>query len=91
MDIQMPEMDGFEAALRIREMRQARGQEALPVIAMTAHALKGDRERCLANGMTDYISKPVRPSELLRLLERYTCGRTPARATELQAGVLSQN
>ena len=87
MDIQMPEMDGFEAALRIREMRQARGQEALPVIAMTAHALKGDRERCLANGMTDYISKPVRPSELLRLLERYTGGRTPARATELRAVV----
>jgi CheY-like chemotaxis protein len=46
--------------------------EALPVIAMTAHALKGDRERCLKAGMIDYISKPVRPADLLDMIERYT-------------------
>ena len=65
MDIQMPEMDGFEATDEIRRW------SAVPVIAMTAHALKGDRERCLRRGMTDYISKPVRPAELLRVVEQY--------------------
>ena len=65
MDIQMPEMDGFQATTQIRQW------SSLPVIAMTAHALKGDRERCLSNGMTDYISKPVRPAELLRMVGRY--------------------
>ena len=72
MDIQMPEMDGFQAAARIRDARRANGQEPLPVIAMTAHALKGDRERCLGAGMTDYISKPVRPADLMEIVSRYT-------------------
>jgi CheY-like chemotaxis protein len=65
MDVQMPEMDGFEATARIREW------SSVPVIAMTAHALKGDRERCLSAGMTDYISKPVRPSDLLAVMQRF--------------------
>ncbi|HYI95962.1 MAG TPA: ATP-binding protein [Bryobacteraceae bacterium] len=71
MDIQMPEMDGFQAAARIRDARRANGQEPLPVIAMTAHALKGDRERCIAAGLTDYISKPVRPVDLMEIVSRY--------------------
>jgi two-component system, sensor histidine kinase and response regulator len=70
MDIQMPEMDGFQATTRIRDYRQAHGQSALPVIALTAHALKGDRERCLSAGMTDYLAKPVRPAALLEVVER---------------------
>ena len=62
----MPEMDGFEATAEIRAWQAREHKEPIPVIAMTAHALKGDRERCLDGGMTDYISKPVRPADLLR-------------------------
>jgi PAS domain S-box-containing protein len=71
MDIQMPEMDGFQATSKIRALQAAKGKGPIPVIAMTAHALKGDRERCLAGGMTDYISKPVRPADLLDLVARH--------------------
>jgi len=69
MDIQMPEVDGFEATARIRE-READG-EHLPIVAMTASAMVGDRERCLAAGMDDYISKPLRPDQLDAVLERW--------------------
>jgi CheY-like chemotaxis protein len=68
MDVSMPEMDGFEAAAAIRAKERANGLH-LPIIAMTAHAMKGDRERCLAAGMDGYISKPVQPKELLEALE----------------------
>ena len=68
MDVQMPEMDGFEATRRIRESEQATGRHT-PIAAMTAHAMAGDRERCLAAGMDDYISKPLDKAELLALLE----------------------
>jgi CheY-like chemotaxis protein len=71
MDIQMPEMDGFEAtkAIRERELRSANGNH-IPIVAMTAHALKGDQERCLAAGMDAYVSKPIRTSELFETIER---------------------
>ncbi len=73
MDIQMPEMDGIEAVRRIRE-REGKG-EHLPVVALTAHAMKGDRLHFLEKGMDDYISKPVDREKLYRVVARYSKGR----------------
>jgi signal transduction histidine kinase/CheY-like chemotaxis protein len=68
MDVQMPEMDGFEATAEIRRLDKASGKHTL-LVAMTAHAMKGDRERCLEAGMDGYLSKPLRPAELIEALE----------------------
>jgi PAS domain S-box-containing protein len=68
MDVQMPEMDGFEATRRIRKLEKAAGGH-IRIVAMTAHAMTGDRERCLAAGMDDYVSKPLRKEDLLRALD----------------------
>jgi CheY-like chemotaxis protein len=70
MDVQMPDMDGLEATAAIRKKEEG-GSTHLPIIAMTAHAMKGDRERCLAAGMDDYLSKPAHPRDLLNLLAKY--------------------
>jgi PAS domain S-box-containing protein len=70
MDVQMPEMDGLEATAAIREKEKGGGVHQ-SVIALTAHAMKGDRERCLAAGMDGYLSKPIRPQELDAILESY--------------------
>jgi CheY-like chemotaxis protein len=68
MDVQMPEMDGFETTAAIRASEQKSGRH-LPIIAMTAHAMEGDRERCIAAGMDSYLSKPLNAPELIELLE----------------------
>jgi PAS domain S-box-containing protein len=77
MDVQMPEMDGFEATAAIRSREAERGIH-VPVIAMTAHAMKGDRERCMQAGMDGYVAKPLRIEELLAVLNQVTLPRTSA-------------
>src|SRR5262249_24098992 len=69
MDVQMPVLGGFEATAVIREREKRTGRH-IPIIAMTAHALKGDRERCLEAGMDDYVAKPVRGVELFEAIQR---------------------
>src|SRR5260370_25804154 len=82
MDIQMPEREGIEATAAIREKENSSGKQQ-PVIALTAHAMKGDQERCLEAGMDDYLSKPIRPQELDDILEKYI-GRRMEAANEPQ-------
>jgi two-component system, sensor histidine kinase and response regulator len=92
MDVQMPEMGGFEATVRIRAREKETGKH-LPIIAMTAYAMKGDRERCLASGMDGYVSKPILAAELFRAIDQAltTAGQgLPLPANGLAAVVFDQ-
>lgn len=69
MDVEMPEMDGFEATAHIRVAERGSGRR-IPIVALTAHAMQGDRERCLRVGMDDYLSKPFQPDQLAAVIQR---------------------
>ena len=105
MDVQMPEMDGFEATRAIRNPQSAIPNRRIPIIAMTAHAMQGDRERCLEAGMNDYIAKPVSSRVLAEVLDKWLPRETetpteqasrkpenaaPVSAQELQAPVFDK-
>jgi CheY-like chemotaxis protein len=71
MDVQMPEMDGIAATRAIRDPQTTVLNPRIPIVAMTAHALKGDREKCLAAGMDDFVAKPVSVGDLAEVLDRW--------------------
>jgi HPt (histidine-containing phosphotransfer) domain-containing protein len=79
MDVQMPTMDGIEATGHIRDPKSAVQNHGIPIIAMTAHAMEGDRKRCLEAGMNDYVSKPVSPQALAEALARWLPGEETVR------------
>jgi CheY-like chemotaxis protein len=72
MDVQMPNMDGLQATAAIREREKENGAH-LPIVAVTAHAMKGDQERCLQAGMDGYVSKPIQAGELEQAIDRFCC------------------
>ena len=78
MDMQMPVMDGYTATQKIREWEEQHHRPKTPIIALTSHALKGDMEKCLAAGCSDYMSKPIIKSKLLEALHNYI--QTPTQA-----------
>lgn len=84
MDVQMPGMDGLAATSRIREQELKTGGH-IPIVALTAHAMKGDREQCLAAGMDEYLAKPIKPNELVSICERLTIGESTTDTKRLDA------
>jgi CheY-like chemotaxis protein len=87
MDCQMPELDGYAATAAIRTAERKRPDgPRMPIIAMTAHAMAGDRERCLAAGMDDYLAKPLRPEEVDRVIADWLVAADPAPQPEPVAG-----
>jgi CheY-like chemotaxis protein/HPt (histidine-containing phosphotransfer) domain-containing protein len=77
MDCQMPEMDGYQAATELRRREASQGAQRLPVVAVTAQAMTGDRERVIEAGMDDYLSKPLDPERLVEMLRRWTPSEVP--------------
>jgi two-component system sensor histidine kinase/response regulator len=89
MDVQMPEMDGFEATGKIRNIEEQNGGH-IPIIAMTAYATEGDRERCLAAGMDDYVSKPISTVKLFKAIEALLPAEKSAETGNGQKGPLPE-
>jgi CheY-like chemotaxis protein len=71
MDCQMPEMDGYEATKHVRENNAGKVNQTIPIIALTANAMEGDKDKCIAAGMDDYLSKPIQLANLQQKLEEY--------------------
>jgi two-component system sensor histidine kinase/response regulator len=71
MDCQMPEMDGYEATRQIREGKAGERYKDIPIVAMTANAMQGDREKCIGAGMNDYLTKPINPKEIYQILTKW--------------------
>jgi CheY-like chemotaxis protein len=86
MDIQMPELDGFEATMRIRAHAHAHARAQPKVIALTANAMQSDRDECLAAGMDDYLPKPIRLEGLAELIERHFPTTPQGRASSAASG-----
>lgn len=84
MDVQMPEMDGFQATEEIRKFEGESGREPIPIIAVTAHAMKGYRERCITAGMNDYLSKPIDYKELVATIEKHAANEAAKSRTSPQ-------
>ena len=93
MDMQMPELDGLEATAAIRKFEQQSGTR-VPIIAVTANAMIGDREQCLKSGMDDYLSKPLRPDDLFVMIHRLTskprADQAPAPAADSTSGLINE-
>lgn len=90
MDVSMPEMDGYEAARRIRGLEDAT-QPHLPVVAMTAHAMKTDKDQCLAAGMDAYLTKPIQREQLLETVERFASLHTPGKRSPREVNEVSSH
>ena len=93
MDCQMPEMDGFEATRRIRSGDAGQAHRSIPIIAMTARAMQGDREKCLEAGMDDYLPKPIDTAALTDTLNKWLSkkGETAERETEIEECAAADN
>jgi PAS domain S-box-containing protein len=85
MDVQMPKMDGLEATALIRDPQSAVQNHSIPIVAMTAHAMQGDRDRCLKAGMNDYVTKPISPDALAEALARWLPGDEATRPVDVPA------